>query len=245
MTFTGFKILLVNESKRIKTDEARAATRAMAKQLKDDYGPAWKVKASIKLLPKNGIIEKESADGIIFIRDAAPKGSDYAGYHDRDRRGNPLGYVFSELSNEIDEDWTVTLSHEVLELLGNRHVNYYALGKHPARGEDRMVLHWLELCDAVQDFSYVSGDDGVRVSDFVYPLYFTPENETGGKNHHMKGELKSFSAAKGGYIGFWDPKTNEDSNFFADARAKERFKIKKKAGLFRRRERVKKMIQGI
>jgi len=37
------------------------------------------------------------------------------GYHDINHRGIPFGFVFTELSKKMDENWTVTLSHEALE----------------------------------------------------------------------------------------------------------------------------------
>src|SRR5207244_13483369 len=43
--------------------------------------------------------------------------------------------------------------------------------------------HWYEMCDAVQDESYEI--DGVAVSNFVLPLYFTGGNEKGGRNDFL------------------------------------------------------------
>jgi hypothetical protein len=64
-------------------------------------------------------------------------------------RGIPYGFVFKELSDELDEEWTVTLSHEAMELIADPESNLYVLGPHP-KNPKRTCLHWYEMCDAVQ-----------------------------------------------------------------------------------------------
>ena len=53
---------------------------------------------------------------------------------------------------------------------------------HPADPK-KEVFHWYEMCDAVQDEGYKV--DGVWVSNFVLPLYFTPDPEEGGRNDFL------------------------------------------------------------
>ena len=237
----SFKVYVINEAESLKKDDVRAAVKAIALQVKEHFNPAWGINARVLNAPKD--LSKISADGLVFLRDSPPKGADYAGYHDRDTKsGISLGYSFTKISEDLDENWSVTLSHEILELLGNRHVNYYALGPHPT--QKRIVMHWLEMCDAVQSQSYEIGKDGVLVSDFLTPLYFTPETEVSKGNHFLSGKLASFGCARGGYLGFWDPKTGKDQNYFADKKAEKRYSIKKKSGLFRRRARLSEISKG-
>jgi hypothetical protein len=97
-------------------------------------------------------------------------------------------------------------------------------GPHPAHPQ-RHVFHWFEMCDAVQDENYVI--DGVRVSNFVLPLYFTSSEERGGRNDFLgSGTLHSFSVNPGGYIGFYDPRRGRTGNYASNARAKERLSVK-------------------
>ena len=64
--------------------------------------------------------------------------------------------------------------------------------------------------------------DGVLVSNFVLPLYFTSSNERGGRNDFLgtvgpDGKtLRSFSVNPGGYIGFYDPEVQDDVNWSLD-----------------------------
>jgi hypothetical protein len=96
------------------------------------------------------------------------------------------------------------------------------------------VFHWFEMCDAVQDESYEI--DGIGVSNFVLPLYFTASAERGGRNDFLgtrnKGgkTLSSFGVNPGGYIGYFDPRTGKDENFDApdDAVAARRLRVKKR-----------------
>jgi hypothetical protein len=101
------------------------------------------------------------------------------------------------------------------------------------------------MCDAVQDESYKV--DGVAVSNFLLPLYFTRDAEKGGRNDFLgrlgdDGQpLASFGINNGGYIGFFNPKTrkHETVALDGDARARKRLKAKSRASLTRRSMRYK------
>src|SRR4029079_7574224 len=92
-----------------------------------------------------------------------------------------------------------------------------------------------EMCDAVQDESYKV--DGIAVSNFLLPLYFTRDAEKGGRNDFLgrlgdDGQpLTSFGINQGGYIGFFNPKTrkHETVALDGDARARKRLKEKYRA----------------
>ncbi|HKH73530.1 MAG TPA: hypothetical protein VKA59_19360 [Vicinamibacterales bacterium] len=102
-------------------------------------------------------------------------------------------------------------------------------GPHPA--EDRDVYHWFEMCEAVQSESYVI--DGIGVSNFVLPLYFTSSDERGGRNDflgttHRGKTLESFRANPGGYINYFDPVLGEDTDWEPKStRSQERLAVKK------------------
>jgi hypothetical protein len=160
------------------------------------------------------------------------------GYHDRNNRGIPFGFVFTELSKSLGESWTVTLSHEALELVGDPEVNLLVAGPHPANPKQD-VFHWYEMCDAVQAETYKIDD--VEVSNFVLPLYFTGSEELGGRNDflgriHDGKTLRSFNVNPGGYVGFFNPQTGEHETFSrkGDTVAEERKKIKLRAKTARR-----------
>jgi hypothetical protein len=91
------------------------------------------------------------------------------------------------------------------------------------------------MCDAVQDESYEV--DGVEVSSFVLPLYFTLEEQAGGRNDflgraHGGKKLRSFGINPGGYVGFFDPASGEHDTYSrkTDKVAARRIKLKRAAG---------------
>jgi hypothetical protein len=78
--------------------------------------------------------------------------------------------------------------------------------------------------------------DGVAVSNFVLPLYFTGGDEIGGRNDFLgrpyKGKtLRSFGVNPGGYVGFFDPEKGDHDTFTAkgDGVAARRLKLKSRA----------------
>lgn len=236
-------ISVINYSKKIKDNKVQKVLRAVNRQLAEDFKPYWHRKAELRLeggvgrKPKPEKASEMRGDAILYIQDDVGD-VDALGYHDINLRGVPYGFVFLDLCNEMDEEWTVTLSHEALELAMDPEANLLALGPHPD-DPSRQVYHWYELCDAVQDQSYQV--DGIWVSNFLLPLYFTEGNEEGSRNDFLGllnggSGVKSFGVAPGGYIGFFDPETGDHETFVApyDERAMERMYVKNKAGLARR-----------
>jgi hypothetical protein len=227
---------------KLSDEEVQVAIRAINRQIADDFEPYWSLGATLRLegksgAPKTNSIADMRGDAIVYLwNEVDVPGA--LGYHDRNNRGIPYGFVFTELSKEIGEPWSVTLSHEALELIADPEVNLLVQGPHPADPE-RAVFHWYEMCDAVQAETY--DIDGVEVSNFVLPLYFTGEAELGGRNDFLgrsrNGKtLQSFGINPGGYVGFFDPQTGEHTTFSrkGDAVAEKRMKAKARAGKTRR-----------
>jgi len=161
-------------------------------------------------------------------------------------QGIPFGMVFLKMAEELNEDWRVTFSHEVLELIMDPEVNMLIAGAHP-NGDDRTVFHWCEVCDAIQTQHYKI--HGIPVSNFVLSLYYTQGDEFDGRNDflgHIDNNgttLTSFGVAKGGYIGFYDPIKCDHDFYFAynDKVAENRKTTKTKGKLARRLVRYQKI----
>lgn len=166
-------ISVINHTKGKVTDEQlHVAIRAINRQISYDFEPYWSMSAKLRLegrsetKPTRHTLADMRGDAVLYIWDEVDV-DDALGYHDRNDRGIPYGFVFVELSEKLEEDWSVTLSHEALELIGDPETNLLVVGPNP---EDRRrnVFHWFEMCDAVQDESYEV--DGVKVSNFVFPF---------------------------------------------------------------------------
>lgn len=207
-------ISIVNRSKSIHDHEVQAAIRSINRQIAEDFEPYWSFGATLRLegrigdRPDKNKLAELRGDAVIYLWDETDM-EGALGYHSANAFGIPYGFVFAELSKELKENWTVTLSHEALELLGDAQGNLLVQGPHPQTPAVE-VFHWFEMCDAVQGQTYEI--DGIEVSNFVLPLYFTSGEQEGGRNDFLgtKGKrgktLESFGVSPGGYIGFYDPR---------------------------------------
>jgi hypothetical protein len=226
-------------SGKISDEEVQVVIRSINRQIDEDFEPYWSFGARLRL--EGNSTSKPSAqslvdmrgDAILFLWDKANV-KDATGYHESNNSGIPCGYVFTELSKKLGEQWSVTLSHEALELVGDPQINLLVQGPHP-NGSKKVVFHSFEMCDAVQDETYEI--DGVKVSNFVLPLYFTESDETGGRNdflgrQHNGKKLKSFGINPGGDVSFFNPATGKYGDYSrkGDKRAARRMEIKKLAG---------------
>jgi len=213
------RISVINLTNGLLSDlEVITAIRAINRQIKEDFEPYWNIGGTLRLEgssssdPDVDNPQDLQGEAIMYIWDKSDV-PNALGYHEANYRGIPYGFVFMDIATEIGENWTVTFSHEVLELIGDRQANTLIRGPHP-RDHRRNVYHWHEMCDAVQDESYEI--DGIEVSNFVLPLYFTEDNEPGSRNDFLgtkyklpgnstSSSLPSFGINPGGYIGFYDP----------------------------------------
>ena len=223
---------------KISDEEVHAAIRAVNRQIRGDFEPYWSFGATLRLegkttsRPRKQELSEMRGDAVLYLWDQIDS-KDALGYHDSNNRGIPYGFVLTELG--LDESWTVTFSHEALELVGDPQANLLVQGPHPVH-RGRTVFHWFEMCDAVQDENYEI--DGILVSNFLLPLYFTEGEQRGGRNdflgrRHRGATLKSFGVNPGGYIGFFDPRSRKNTTFDADERAMQRRRIKRRAGITR------------
>jgi hypothetical protein len=238
-------ISVINQT-RLDDEKVQAAVRAVNRQIEGDFAPHWGFGATLRLEGSQGkrphaqSLADMRGEAVLYFFDGKSP-DDALGYHESNFRGIPFGMVFSDISQELDESWTATLSHEALELLADPEANLLVQGPHP-KDRRHTVFHWFEMCDAVQDQTYRI--DGVEVSNFVLPLYFTRESEVASRNDFL-GKTKdgsilpSFGVTPGGYVGFFDPKLGRHTTWSRpnDQRARERQRIRAKLKLARRARR--------
>lgn len=229
--------------------EMQNVIRAINRQLKEDFEPYWSISAQLRLegkSTKNPTYTTQAdmrGDAVLYVWDKYSRSAE--GYHDKNYLGIPYGFVFLDVALEMEEEWSVVLSHEALELTADPEVNLLVKGPHPdTKRTRRHVFFWYEMCDAVQSESYII--DGVRVSNFVLPLYFTSGDEYTGRNDFLgtvnDGKtLRSFGVNPGGYVGYYDPKTGQSHTHFGkgDKVAALRMKVKGRMKKTRRAERYK------
>jgi hypothetical protein len=111
--------------------------------------------------------------------------------------------------------------------------NLLVEGNHPF-DRRRRVFHLFEMCDAVQAESY--SIDGVAVSNFVLPSYFSLGEQEGRRNDFLGTlndgrTLKSFGMNPGAYLNVFDPITRKWSQPVYEDDAKARLRKRRKAVL--------------
>lgn len=197
----GYKlknIYLVNKSTCVTNSELNKYALAIQKQVQEHFAPAWGISAYVKVVTDTSKIEPTSYNGIIYIVDFPDSKNleGVLGYHDYTPSGQPVGYVFAGVDKKYGLEVSVTLSHEVLEMLGDVFCSwctFVEINRVP-------TLLAIEVCDPVEDDDDGYMIDGVKVSNFVMPDWFEPTSKA--KVFDFRKQLtKPLEIRPGGYIG--------------------------------------------
>lgn len=162
-------VAILNKSTAVTDSEVQAIIPALQKQVSRDLAPAWNVDANIFLVAAG--INAPAGSYRIFIKDTTDIAED-TGYHNADY-GGPYAQVFVLTARAAGQNWTIVLSHELLEMLVNPYTNL--AGFVPSDDTALTGIYYdLEICDPVYPDDNAYQIDGVSVSDFVLPQWFTP-----------------------------------------------------------------------
>jgi len=155
-------VTVINESTLLTDAQVAPVVAALQRQVSEHFFPAWGIDARLEFLSKGAQSSSAYSWQLILLDTSDDAGA--LGYHDITPRGLPLGKVFVKSDLDSGSSWTVTLSHELLEMLGDPNINLTVLVDN--------ILYAYEACDACEadELGYDIG--GVKVSDFVYPAYF-------------------------------------------------------------------------
>lgn len=200
---------VINFASLLDDREVQHAVRAVNRQVAEDFAPIWGAAYSLRLHASQfdptspNILTEETTRGesVMYLVDEASV-SGALGYHTRNSINIPVGFVFVTDA----DDWTTTLSHEVLELIVDPTVNVMVPGPDP-RAPNNTVLHTYEVCDAVERTSYFI--DEIEVSNFITPSWFTPGDELGTRNDYLGIGVQSFDAIQDSHLAFYDLSASE------------------------------------
>ena len=194
------QIAVVNASTVVSDADVKKMVDAIQVQIDRDWTPAWGVPAKLSLVP-HGQKPPASMWWQTIFDHADQAGA--LGYHDLTSAGLPIGKVFAKTTLDAGDLVSVTLSHEVLEMLGDPDINLI-VQKGPR-------AYAYEVCDAVEDDSLGYDINGVRVSDFVYPQYFETFWHKGAAKFdhlgHLSGPVPNIT--HGGYMSYLDFATGQ------------------------------------
>jgi hypothetical protein len=190
------KLALVSNSRSVKLADLVPAAAALQTQIVRDFAPVWKRPATVTAYAR---LEDMPIDAWpVIVSDSIPYQAE--GIH-LDKDGHPFSLV------KYGASWTLTSSHEVLEMLGDPMGNRLRNGPSPKPGQGT-VRFLVEVCDPSEAKEFAYDIDGVTVSDFYFPSFFdaTP---TAGKRYSFTDAITApCTILRGGYISWRERTTN-------------------------------------
>jgi hypothetical protein len=215
-------IALVSLTREISTRSLLQAGAAVQKQLTRDFMPIWGFRATLDTFEDLSSVPSDYHPVVVFADSAELVGQlevaigpelvarlvdDFerdrlSGLHLNAFTRQPFALV------EASDAWSVTISHEVLEMVADPFGNRLVAAAHPL-DERQRVKYLLEVCDPCQAVWYPV--NGVPVSDFFTPRYFDPV-AVDRLRYSFTGQLeRPLQILEGGYLTWIDP---EDSGLY-------------------------------
>jgi len=187
------RIILTNKSSvNIPLSDINDVAGALQTQLDRDFTPVWGIRGTIVALKKGEVVPNGAWP--IYIVDN-PKGG--LGIH-LDQGHKPYAQV------EEGQDWSITASHELLEMLVDPYGHKLVQAPDITPNSDGHLVNYLvEVGDPCEVFSYTI--NGVSVSDFVTPEYYNEAAAQGTEVDFLQRLSKAYEVPAGCYISWIDP----------------------------------------
>jgi hypothetical protein len=202
VTTPTIQISVINESTVLADNDVTPVVAALQKQVTDDFFPVWGTNADLKMLAK-GTPPPSGSWWLVLLDDSDQANA--LGYHDLTTEGLPIGKVFAGSDLKAGTSWTVTASHELLEMLGDPNINLTVFAQNTNTAG---ILYAYEVCDACEDDSLGYRIENVLVSDFVYPSWFESFRAEGSTQFDRMNKIHNpFELLAGGYIGIFNVST--------------------------------------
>jgi hypothetical protein len=195
----SIQISVINATTVLADNEIQPVVDALQKQVNNEFRLAWGIDAKLTFVP-NGIQPPEGTWWLTMLDDSDQAGA--LGYHDVTTEGLPLGKVFAGTDLKFGSEWSVTASHELLEMLADPNINLTVLVQ---SSDTAGRLYAYEICDACEADANAYKIGNVLVSDFVYPSWFEGFRAEGSTQFSQSDKIKApFQLLAGGYIGVFD-----------------------------------------
>jgi hypothetical protein len=187
-------VALVSEVEGHDPGDVARVTAALQRQAIRDFRPIWRVEATVDSFPT--LDDVPLGYWPMLVRDDIGfPGA--AGIH-LDKDGQPFALI------TMSDSWSLTASHELLEMLADPFGNRLVPGASPKPGQGR-VEFLVEVSDPseAEQFGYTVND--ILMSDFYTPRFFDPL-PVGGVRYSFTGAItKPRTILRGGYISWHDP----------------------------------------
>lgn len=192
------KIAILNRSTVVSDEQGKAITESLQDQVTNHFGPIWNTSAKLNYVAKGQEDGWQDKWNVVILDTSDEAGA--LGYHDYTPEGLPVGKAFARTAELYGYQVSVTICHEVLEMLGDPAINKVA-GSYN-------TLYAYENCDAVEsdELGYEIG--GILLSDFVTPAWFVDDYNAEIPYSFKENVHAPFELAPGGYISYtntWPP----------------------------------------
>ncbi len=184
-------LALVSETTSVGVSELTRVSAALQKQVTRDLTQHWEVQGTVD--PFVSLNDVPPGYWPIIIRDDIRQ--DALGVH-CDDTGQPLALITAGL------DWSVTASHEALEMLVDPYGNTRIAGQSVSPDQGR-VEYLVEVSDPVSGKWYQV--NGVKVSDFYTRRFFDPVQAAGVQYSFMGNLTAPRQIIFGGYLTWFEP----------------------------------------
>ena len=185
-------IAITNASTCLTDAQVEAVLPALQRQVSDDFKAYWQQDCTLSFVPKD---QPLIAGWRQIVLTDNPDQAGALGYHELTSQGTPLGKILAKLDLQSGSSWTVTLSHELLEMLADPWINWCAMGSDSK-------IYALEVCDAVEADELGYSIDSVLVSDFITPAWYEPT--CADRLDFKKHVSKELELVRGGCISIFD-----------------------------------------
>jgi hypothetical protein len=191
------ELALVSRSERISTSQLTRVAAALQKQAFRDFHSVWGIRATVDAF--EFLEDVPIGYWPIVVEDHI--GVPGAGGVHEDDHGQPFALV------EFSPSWSLTASHEMLEMLADPWGNRLVAGNSikPDQGRVEFLVEVSDPCEAPQ-FAYTV--NGYLVSDFLTPPFWDPVRVPGVR-YSFTGAIEApRKIREGGYISWHDPVTD-------------------------------------
>jgi hypothetical protein len=187
-------LALVAETDRITPSQLNRVAAALQKQAIRDFAPLWQIPATVDAFDK--LSDVPVGYWPMIVRDDIGEPG-AAGVH-MDKNGQPFSLI------QYSDSWSLTASHEMLEMLGDPWGNRLVAGQSP-KPDQGVVEFLVEVADPSEAPENGYTINGLLVSDFFTPNFYDPVNAAGVR-YSFTGKLDGpRKILPGGYLSWRDP----------------------------------------
>ena len=209
-------VALVSLTTDVPTRDLMRVAAAVQKQVTRDFYPLWGVRATVAAFGELADVPSDYHPVVVFgdphellgrlevqIGDLNTarlneqfEGGRLGGIHLNAFTRQPFALVLA------GDGWSVTASHEILEMIADPFGNRLVAAAHPLDPTER-VKYLLEVCDPCQTMWYPV--NGVEVSDFYTPRYFDPVHNPAAIYSFTGTLSRPLEILEDGYLSWIDP----------------------------------------